>query len=260
MTTTPRLTAADFAPEVLDLFDQYVHGSLSRRGFLDGAQRYATGAAGAAGLLAVLSPQFAAAQQIAPGDARITARWQDVDSPLGTGKVHGYLVTPVKATAKLPVKLTRGGEKISLDLELGPVAKAIPATPTEVAAKRLGIKVMPVGVDAVAKANPQLHGGLAVVEVTAGSVAANAGIQKGDVLVGLHSWETLRVDDVSASIWPRSITVKGVAKTLYSVTFERSYKTEFAYKYTRSFDPQSLPRLVEVIRQTEAALKELRPS
>ena len=105
MNKTPRLSAADFAPEVLHLFDQYVHGSLSRRGFLDGAQRYATGAAGAAGLLVALSPQFAQAQQIAPTDARITARWQDVDSALGTGKVHGYLVMPVKATAKLPVVL-----------------------------------------------------------------------------------------------------------------------------------------------------------
>ena len=108
MTTTPRLTAADFAPEVLQLFDQYVHGSLSRRGFLDGAQRYATGAAGAAGLLAALSPQFAQAQQIAPTDARIQANWQDVDSPLGTGKVHGYLVRPVSAAAdtrKRPVVL-----------------------------------------------------------------------------------------------------------------------------------------------------------
>lgn len=108
MTTQPRLTAADFAPEVLQLFDQYVHGGLSRRGFLDAAQRYATGAAGAAGLLAALSPQFAQAQQIAPTDPRITARWQDVDAPLGTGKVHGYLVTPVtqsKAAAKLPVVL-----------------------------------------------------------------------------------------------------------------------------------------------------------
>ena len=95
MNTTPRLTAADFAPEVLHLYDQYVHGGLSRRGFLDAAQRYATGAAGAAGLLAALSPQFAQAQQIAPTDARIQGQWQDVDSPLGTGKVHGYMVRPV---------------------------------------------------------------------------------------------------------------------------------------------------------------------
>ena len=106
--TVPRLSAADFAPEVLQLFDQYVHGGLSRRGFLEGAQRYATGAAGAAGLLAALSPQFAAAEQVAKSDPRIVARWQELDSPLGTGKVRGYLVKPARsatAAAKLPVVL-----------------------------------------------------------------------------------------------------------------------------------------------------------
>ena len=106
--TVPRLSAADFAPEVLQLFDQYVHGGLSRRGFLEGAQRYATGAAGAAGLLAALSPQFAAAEQVAKTDPRIVARWQELDSPLGTGKVRGYLVKPARsatAAAKLPVVL-----------------------------------------------------------------------------------------------------------------------------------------------------------
>jgi serine protease Do len=49
----------------------------------------------------------------------------------------------------------------------------------------------------VAKANPQLHGGLLVTEVTAGGPAAAAGIQKGDILVGLHNWETLRAEDVA---------------------------------------------------------------
>ena len=101
----PRLTANDFAPEVLQLFDKYVHGDLSRRGFLDSAQRYATGAAGAAGLLAALSPQFAQAQQVAPSDARINARWQEFDSPQGTGRVRGYLVKPAGASGKLPVVL-----------------------------------------------------------------------------------------------------------------------------------------------------------
>jgi serine protease Do len=101
------------------------------------------------------------------------------------------------ASAKVPVKLTRGGgEKLSLELELAAV-KTVPLTAADVAWKRLGIKVAPVGADAVAKANPQLHGGLAVVDIAAGSVAANAGVQKGDVLVGLHSWETLRLDDVA---------------------------------------------------------------
>jgi carboxymethylenebutenolidase len=38
---TKRLTSKDFDPEVLKLFDQYVHGELSRRGFLNQAGRYA---------------------------------------------------------------------------------------------------------------------------------------------------------------------------------------------------------------------------
>ena len=48
-----RLTAADFHPEVLKLFDQYVHGGLDRRGFLDKSSRFAAASGTtAAGLLA----------------------------------------------------------------------------------------------------------------------------------------------------------------------------------------------------------------
>lgn len=53
------------------------------------------------------------------------------------------------------------------------------------------------GSDVVARANPQLHGGLLVTDVSPGSVAAAAGIQKGDILVGLHLWETLNPDNVA---------------------------------------------------------------
>lgn len=101
----PRPTADDFAPEVLRLFDRYVHGDLSRRGFLEGAQKYATGAAGAAGLLAALSPQFAAAQQVAPDDKRIATRWIEFDSPQGNGKVRGLLALPAGAKGRLPTVL-----------------------------------------------------------------------------------------------------------------------------------------------------------
>jgi carboxymethylenebutenolidase len=101
----PRLTAADFPREVLNLFDQYVHGAISRRGFLDGASRYAVGGATAAGLLAALSPDFAAAEQVAPGDPRIVGSKLDFDSPQGYGKARGYLVKPAKAPAKSPAVL-----------------------------------------------------------------------------------------------------------------------------------------------------------
>ena len=100
-----RLTAQDFQPEVLQLFDRYVHGDLSRRGFLESATRHAGSVAAAAGLLAALSPQFAQAQQVAPTDARIQSRYVDIDSPQGHGKLHGYLAKPAGAAAKLPAVL-----------------------------------------------------------------------------------------------------------------------------------------------------------
>ena len=100
-----RLTAQDFDPEVLQLFDRHVHGDLSRRGFLEQATRVAGSPAAAAGLLAALSPQFAAAQVVPPGDPRITTRQQAFDSPQASGKVRGLLAKPAKATGRLPVVL-----------------------------------------------------------------------------------------------------------------------------------------------------------
>ena len=101
----PRQTAADFAPEVLKLFDQYVHGGISRRGFLDGAGRYAVGGVTAVGLLEALAPNFAQAQQVSPTDARLVASTFGYDSPQGYGKASGYLVKPAKPPANLPAIL-----------------------------------------------------------------------------------------------------------------------------------------------------------
>lgn len=105
MPNTPRSKASDFDPEVLRLFDQYVHGMIDRRGFLVGAGRFAVGSAGAAGLLAALTPQFAAAQQVKPDDRRLSAKYIEFDSPKGYGTGRGYLVKPAKAKGPLPVVL-----------------------------------------------------------------------------------------------------------------------------------------------------------
>ena len=104
---TDRPTANDFHPEVLRLFDQYVHGGLSRRGFLDAATRHAGSVAGAAALLAALSPQFALAQQVKPDDARVSSRRVEYPSPQGTGQVRGLLAVPARPAraGKLPAVL-----------------------------------------------------------------------------------------------------------------------------------------------------------
>ena len=91
-----RLTSADFDPEVLKLFDGYVHGRLSRRDFLARAGRYAVGGATAATLLAQLSPSFAA-PVVTPADARIVTRYEEFPSPQGYGKLRGYLAMPANA-------------------------------------------------------------------------------------------------------------------------------------------------------------------
>jgi carboxymethylenebutenolidase len=98
----PRLTARDFDQELLILFDAYVHGNLDRRGFLSKAQKFAKAGVTAAGLLAALSPDFAAGQQVRQDDARIHAERVTYPSPHGNGQVKGYLARPANAgTTKL---------------------------------------------------------------------------------------------------------------------------------------------------------------
>ncbi len=99
-----RMTQHDFDPEVLKLFDQYVHGQIDRRGFLSQAGKYAVGGATAASLLTALSPSFAATI-VAPTDARIKAEYVEYPSPQGYGKLRGYLVKPATAKGKLPTVL-----------------------------------------------------------------------------------------------------------------------------------------------------------
>lgn len=99
-----RLTANDFDPEVLQLFDGYVHGHLSRRDFLARASRYAVGGATAATLLAQLSPSFAA-PLVAASDTRLKTSYEEFPSPQGYGTVRGYMAVPANARGKLPAIL-----------------------------------------------------------------------------------------------------------------------------------------------------------
>jgi carboxymethylenebutenolidase len=92
-----RKTASDFPPEVMELFDGYVHGRLSRRDFLDRAARYAVGGVTALGMLEMLSPNFALAEQVKKDDPRIRTQWLNYAVPAGSGDMRGYLAVPAKA-------------------------------------------------------------------------------------------------------------------------------------------------------------------
>src|SRR6516225_1644656 len=99
-----RKKASDFPQELLDLFDGYVHGGLSRRDFLDGAQKFAVGGVTATALFEMLKPNYAWALQIQPNDKRIKSQIVTVPSPQGNGSIKGYLVRPA-GTQKLPAVL-----------------------------------------------------------------------------------------------------------------------------------------------------------
>lgn len=106
MTMTSRLTAADFDPEALALFDQYVHGGIDRRGFIERAGSIAAASGTTAvALLAALSPDFAMGQKVAPTDARIKTESVEFASPAGYGKGRAYVARPAQASGSLPVVL-----------------------------------------------------------------------------------------------------------------------------------------------------------
>jgi carboxymethylenebutenolidase len=100
-----RKTADAFDPELLALYDLYVHGGVDRRQFLDRASRFAVGGMTAAGLLEALNPQYAWAQQVPPDDKRIQTEYATYPSPKGHGTVKGYLARPREGSAKLPAVL-----------------------------------------------------------------------------------------------------------------------------------------------------------
>jgi carboxymethylenebutenolidase len=99
-----RRKASDFPQELLNLFDGYVHGGISRRKFLHRAQKFAIGGATAAALFQMLKPNYAWAIQVPPDDKRIKTETATVPSPQGNGSIKGYLARPANAD-KLPAVL-----------------------------------------------------------------------------------------------------------------------------------------------------------
>ncbi len=97
-----RRKASDYPPEVLKLFDGYIHGNVSRRDFLERAAKFAIGGFTAAAMLESLRPNYALGEQIRKDDSRIKAEYLTYPSPQGSGTMRGYFARPANATGKLP--------------------------------------------------------------------------------------------------------------------------------------------------------------
>lgn len=88
--------------DVMQLFDGYVHGQITRREFLDRAAAFTTSGVTAAALLGSLSPDYALAQQVDPDNDSISAGYKKYSSPKGAGVMQGYYVRPAPLQHKLP--------------------------------------------------------------------------------------------------------------------------------------------------------------
>ena len=105
MTIQDRKKASDFDPRILEIFDGYVHGKMTKRDFIARAGRYAAAGVTGAMILEQLQPNYALAQQVAPDDPAIVTAVTEYDSPEGHGTMRGLMARPAGATGPLPAVL-----------------------------------------------------------------------------------------------------------------------------------------------------------
>jgi carboxymethylenebutenolidase len=87
---------------VINLYDVYTHGGMSRRAFLDKLAVLAGSTAAASALLPLLTNNYAQAQVVPEDDARITTETAEIP---GVQNLKGYLVRPKSGGDKLPALL-----------------------------------------------------------------------------------------------------------------------------------------------------------
>ncbi len=91
-----RKQASDFAPQVLELYDDYAHGRLDRREYVKRLGAFAVGGLTVEALMSSLRPNYAWAQQVQADDARIKTEMISYQSPQGAGEMKGLLARPAE--------------------------------------------------------------------------------------------------------------------------------------------------------------------
>ena len=105
MTEPTRRKASDFDPRILEIFDGYVHGKMTKRDFINQAGKYAAAGVTGAMILEQLAPNYALAQQVAPDDPAIETMTAEYESPDGHGTIRGLMARPAGAAGPLPAVL-----------------------------------------------------------------------------------------------------------------------------------------------------------
>jgi hypothetical protein len=101
----------------------------------------------------------------------------------------------------VPVVVRRGGAERRVEVVVEASRAAVPA---DLVWNRLGLRLQAVSTESVSRTHPQLHGGLLVADLRPTGPATRAGIQRGDVVVGLDRWEMLRSTGQNRSYKPEA--------------------------------------------------------
>ena len=114
-----------------------------------------------------------------------------------------------KGGHNIPLSVIRNGETMNLELVLSANAPRL-AKEENRAWSQLGLQLRPLSTTQIRDTtNSKYRGGLAVMAVRPVSPAESQGIRRGDVLVGMHVWETVSLDNVSYVLKQDRITNKG---------------------------------------------------
>ena len=128
------------------------------------------------------------------------------DQPVHTALDFERTLLDRSAGDKFPVVVNREGSEKQLELTLQTIDRGPVAVTTDLIWKKLGVRLQPAAAESVTRVNGQLHGGLSVTELAPDGAAKKAGLQRGDILIGLHQWETLSIENVNYVLTHQELT------------------------------------------------------
>ncbi|QDT13744.1 trypsin-like peptidase domain-containing protein [Planctomycetes bacterium K23_9] len=138
----------------------------------------------------------AAREGVKPGDRVVRVGSQPVDDRLD----YSLALLNAAPGETIPLSIERDGKLMNLQMATTRAAKTYTGSFSDLAWAVIGVRAKTVSPTAMKRLNTRMQtshrGGLYITAVRPGSAAADQGIQVGDVMLGIHGWQTATLDDL----------------------------------------------------------------
>ncbi|MGH9204363.1 MAG: trypsin-like peptidase domain-containing protein, partial [Vicinamibacterales bacterium] len=126
----------------------------------------------------------------------------DVLKAIGKQKIERALDVELallgrKAGDEIELTIDRDGESTDAKLALGTLGRSNKPAMADRIWDTIGLKLSPMESDEFKALNTKYRGGLKVLDVKKNGAAYLQGIRSGDVLVGVHVWETISLENIA---------------------------------------------------------------